>query len=1241
VLFKVNINTGILSNVRTFEGYNASRLVRDGEGYLWGTLSYGGGNDAGVVFKVKIDTGELSKIHTFTEANATRDGTNPIAELISDGAGSFFGTTNRGGPTGEGTVFKLNAITGELTTLAAFTDELTTRKGNFPYAGLVSDGAGFLWGSTQHGGKGNGTIFKLEEATGELTTVVEFTDKGEENRGAEPRAMFTKDGAGNFWGSTSEGGEGNAGTVFKLNISTGELVTMHEFNPSGSTNHGARPNAELVGDGNGFLWGTAFFGGLGNYGTVFKVNMSSGELAKVTDFYPSTSGVGPYAALTADGTGHFWGTTNRAWDGSTGIIYKVEAATGKLTSVTTFTGLAPPRQGTEPRSKLLNDGAGYFWGVTSEGGLPGRDRGLGTIYKVHSETGAMTSVIQFTGTDGSFKGSEPRAQLIPDNGGFFWGTTWRGGADDEGTVFKLNGATGEFTTVLEFSGFGDQPNTGSLPGYGSLLLHSDGNFYGTTQDGGPDGGGTIFRLRFGPTPVTLPAASVANTTATLRGTINPNGYETTVRFEISTNANLAGATMFELGVSNAESDPIQYNQVVTGLRPSTVYYYRIVGSNAVNAIPQRGPIRSFATLPNQFPVVTLVGATPLTLEAGPAGYADAGATATDSEDGMLVAQMTNNTVAAHVPGTYLVTWSATDSSDQTASATRTVNVIDSTAPSVTPPANVNANTLSPSGVAVNYPAATVTDAVGVTQVHYSHPSGTDFPRGSTTVTVTALDAAGNQGTATFSVNVTLTEPAHQVLQQQGSVVPGAGVDARIPGGSRWTAFGVPAISSTGKTAFVGKWKSDQPRGSGEGLFLDDELLAKVGDSSPADGAIYRGFKDPVFAQDAETLLVPAGLSGTGVKSNNDTVLLSFGPAAAILAREGDETGLGPNVRITRVISATAAAGRVLILAELAGGGSTTNRALITSQPGGLVSLVRTGQTLFGKTIKSLHALQTIPGSPGHGRGELSEAGVRYIARFTDGTQAIVETSAPHVHTSLVKSGEIISPSPRGESWKDFGVAVNSTADGTQYSFLARMKPLAGSANIAPAKGIILGINIGFEELVRVGDLVPTGAEGSFSALQEPALASDGTCLAFLAKTTLGRKTNTGIFAFRANDPLATVTTLEAPPVGTPQGTRWKSFDSLAVPGGGVGPIFTATLRRDAVVNGTNDEGLWAVDTTGTLRCLVREGDTVGGKSVKSIQVLEATTGTPGVARAFNARTQIVWQATFSDRTNGIIITTVP
>ncbi len=155
---------------------------------------------------------------------------------------------------------------------------------------------------------------------------------------------------------------------------------------------------------------------------------------------------------------------------------------------------------------------------------------------------------------------------------------------------------------------------------------------------------------------------------------------------------------------------------------------------------------------NDTPVVTLNGNSPLSFEAA-ASYADAGATASDPESGTLVPVQTANTVVANVPGSYLVTWTATDGAGVTASATRTVNVVDTTAPTIAPHADVTVPLSQPDGAFVTYDPAGATDAVGVTSLTYSQDSGTLFAVGVTTVTITAKDAANHTTTRTFTVTV--------------------------------------------------------------------------------------------------------------------------------------------------------------------------------------------------------------------------------------------------------------------------------------------------------------------------------------------------------------------------------------------------------------------------------------------------------------------------------------------------------
>jgi hypothetical protein len=176
-----------------------------------------------------------------------------------------------------------------------------------------------------------------------------------------------------------------------------------------------------------------------------------------------------------------------------------------------------------------------------------------------------------------------------------------------------------------------------------------------------------------------------------------------------------------------------------------------IQSNDLNENPFRIALTGQGVV-NALPVIHLAGASAHTVEAD-ATYADPGATATDAEDGPLTPFISGNTVQPRLPGTYQVRWSVTDSLSGIATATRTVQVLDTTAPVLTLPTDIEVNATSSAGAVVTYPAAVATDLVGVSSLTYSKASGSLFPGGSTVVTVRAADAAGNSREGTFSVTV--------------------------------------------------------------------------------------------------------------------------------------------------------------------------------------------------------------------------------------------------------------------------------------------------------------------------------------------------------------------------------------------------------------------------------------------------------------------------------------------------------
>jgi uncharacterized repeat protein (TIGR03803 family) len=245
-------------------------VVLDAAGNLYGTTYWGGASGLGTVFKLDT-TGAETVLHSFNGG----DGSNP-ADLIRDANGNLYGTTQFGGASDAGTVFKLDT-TGAETVLHSFVGPPTD--GLRPIAGLVRDAGGSLYGTTLAGGSssncggGCGTVFRLD-TTGAETVLHSFAKKRRD--GKFPYAGLVRDAAGNLYGTTVQGGASNncvggCGTVFRLDTTGGETL-LHRFVGGSPATDGERPGAGLVRDAAGNLYGTTPQGGAYGAGTVFKVS---------------------------------------------------------------------------------------------------------------------------------------------------------------------------------------------------------------------------------------------------------------------------------------------------------------------------------------------------------------------------------------------------------------------------------------------------------------------------------------------------------------------------------------------------------------------------------------------------------------------------------------------------------------------------------------------------------------------------------------------------------------------------------------------------------------------------------------------------------------------------------------------------------------------------------------------------------------------------------------------------------
>jgi len=436
--------------------------IRDSAGNLYGTTIGGGTGGHGVVYKVDT-AGHETILHSFTGGT---DGGTPYGGVIRDSDGNLYGTAYGGGTAGAGVVYKLNPA-GQEAVLYNFTGGAD---GGFPYAGVIRDSAGNLYGTASSGGSGflqsgYGVVYKLS-AAGQQTVLYTFTGGFD---GGSPFAGVIADGAGNLYGTAGYGGTEGKGVVYKL-TAAGQESVLYSFTGGAD---GGYPNS-VIRDSSGNLYGTTYGGGnLAGFGVVYELN-TAGHQTVLYSFTGGADGGSPESGVIRDASGNLYGTTHGGGASSAGVVYKL--AGSQETVLYSFTGAA---DGSEPIAGVILDSAGNLYGATYGGGVAR----AGVVYKLDA-AGQETVLYGFAGAAG---GTSPDA-LERDSAGNFYGTAFSGGAANAGVVFKLS-AAGQETVLYSFTGGAD----GGEPA-GGVIQDSSGNLYGTAVVGGAAGYGVVYKL---------------------------------------------------------------------------------------------------------------------------------------------------------------------------------------------------------------------------------------------------------------------------------------------------------------------------------------------------------------------------------------------------------------------------------------------------------------------------------------------------------------------------------------------------------------------------------------------------------------------------------------------------------------------------------------------------------------------------------------------------------------------------
>ena len=395
----------------------------------------------------------LTTLTSFSGGN----GANPLyGSLIADANGNLFGTTGQGGAFLQGTVFEIVKSGGVYASTPTTLVSFNGTDGAFPQAGLIADANGNLFGTTIFGGAfGYGTVFEIVKSggvyAGTPTTLVSFnlTD------GGHPIAGLIADANGNLFGTTEDGGAFLQGTVFEIVKSGGVYASTPSTLVSFNGTDGAFPQAGLIADANGNLFGTTIFGGAFGPGTVFEIVKSGGVYADtpttLVSFnvnFNNNDGGYPQAGLIADADGNLFGTTEDGGAFLQGTVFEIVKSGGVYASTPSTLVSFNGTDGEFPFAGLIADANGNLFGTTARGGAFGYY--YGTVFEIVKSggvyAGTPTTLVSFHPEIGGY----PVAGLIADANGNLFGTNVYGGAFLQGTVFEVTGSG--FVPPKKFAG---------------------------------------------------------------------------------------------------------------------------------------------------------------------------------------------------------------------------------------------------------------------------------------------------------------------------------------------------------------------------------------------------------------------------------------------------------------------------------------------------------------------------------------------------------------------------------------------------------------------------------------------------------------------------------------------------------------------------------------------------------------------------------------------------------------------
>jgi uncharacterized repeat protein (TIGR03803 family) len=429
----------------------------------------------------------------------------------------------------------------DLTGLHQFT--VTDNDGVSPYSELILGADGGLYGTTRSGGTNFlGTVFRMNPDGSQFTVIHHF---GNGSDGMVPYGGVIQGVDGFLYGTTYFGGTNDDGTIFKLSTNGLNYSILYHF--SGSAD-GSNPWDGLIQGLDGALYGTTWL----VLGAVFKIDTNGNNFTVLHAFTSSPDAAEPQGSLVQAGNGMLYGTTTSGGTNFLGTVFQINPNGSNYSVIHSFNGSS---DGSSPDRGLMIGRDGWLYGTTVDGGNSSAESG--TVFKLNTNGAGFVALHTFTNSP---DGANPYTRVTQGNDGYLYGvTTYGGNTNGYGTIFRLNTNGMNYSILHQFNGNGD----GDQP-WAGLFTTGNGVFYGTTSMGGDTDSGTVYRLALVPTlnlNVSDPSVPLLTFTGLANQSCQVQASSNLLNWNFLTNVILTNGSS-QISDPTATNSPARYYRVV-------------------------------------------------------------------------------------------------------------------------------------------------------------------------------------------------------------------------------------------------------------------------------------------------------------------------------------------------------------------------------------------------------------------------------------------------------------------------------------------------------------------------------------------------------------------------------------------------------------------------------------------------------------------------------------------------------